>query len=171
MPRGGARPGSGRKKKPLAEKLLEGNPGRRPIKTVQFDGVPLAPELEPPSFLSLASKETADNFPTAGEIFAELASWLQTTGCLHLISPTLIEDFCLNRRAYFECEYMNKRLGRIAGGRRSPYVDMAVQYAGLMRTAWDRIWSIISQNSEKSYNNNSSDGEDVMEKLLSQKGK
>ncbi|GHV27293.1 hypothetical protein FACS18948_4420 [Clostridia bacterium] len=169
MPRGGARQNSGRKKKPLADKLLEGNPGHRTIQTIQFDGIPLESELQAPSFLSLASKETADNFPTAADLFNDLTAWLQGTGCLHLISPTLIEDFCLNRRAYFECEYMNKRLGRIAGGRRSPYVDMAALYAGLMRTAWDRMWSIISQNSEKSYNSHSSFGIDIMEQLLSRR--
>jgi len=48
---------------------------------------------------------------------------------------------------------------------------MAVQYAGLMRTAWDRIWAIVSQNSEKAYNSNSPNGEDIMERLLSQRRK
>jgi hypothetical protein len=62
---------------------------------------------------------------------------------------------------------MNKKLGRIAGGKRSPYVDMAVQYATLMRTAWDRIWQIVMQNTEKNYGSLRSDGEDIMEQLLS----
>jgi len=44
---------------------------------------------------------------------------------------------------------------------------MAVQYAGLMRTAWDRIWQIVAQNSEKNYGSMRPDGEDVMEQLLS----
>jgi hypothetical protein len=165
MSRGGARPGSGRKKKPLAEKLLNGNPGKRPLKIVEFYDVPVAGPLTPPDFLKIASKETADNYPTADEIYTQVVEWLQDTGCAHLVNPTLIEDFAMNRRAYFECEYMNKRLGRIAGGKRSPYVDMAVQYAGLMRTAFDRIWAIVSQNSEKLYEGNS--GNDVMERLLS----
>ena len=166
MPRGGARPGAGRKKKPLAEKILEGNPGRRPLKVVEFYGVPAEGVLTPPEFLKIASKETAENYPTADQIYTQVSEWLQTTGVAHLVSPTLIEDFCINRRAFFECEYMNKRLGRIAGGKRSPYVDMAVQYAGLMRTAWDRIWGIVSQNSEKLFDSTRSNGEDVMERLL-----
>jgi hypothetical protein len=132
MTRGGARPNAGRKKKPLADKLLEGNPGKRPIKTVQFANPPASVELEPPSFLSLASKETADNYPTAEVIYTQLTAWLQSSGCVSLISPALMEDFCLNRRAYFECEYMNKRLGRIVGGKRSPYVDMAMFYYVLL---------------------------------------
>ena len=169
MPRGGARPGSGRKKKPLAEKILEGNPGKRPLKVVEFsDNTKLRVEaLDPPDFLKIASKETAETYPTADLIYNQVAEWLKGTGCSHLISPTLIEDFSINRRAFFECEYMNKRLGRIASGKRSPYVDMAVQYATLMRTAWDRIWQIVAQNTEKNYGSLRSDGEDVMEQLLS----
>ena len=68
MPRGGARLNSGRKKKPLADKLLEGNPGHRSIQTIQFYRVVIESELQAPSFLSLASKETADSFPTAAEL-------------------------------------------------------------------------------------------------------
>ena len=166
MPRGGAREGAGRKKKPLVEKLLDGNPGKRPLKVVEFYGVPAEGQLMPPDFLKIASKETAENYDTADQIYIKIVEWLQGTGVAHLVSPTLIEDFAMNRRAFFECEYMNKRLGRIAGGKRSPYVDMAVQYAGLMRTAWDRIWGIVSQNSEKLYDSSRSNGEDVMERLL-----
>jgi hypothetical protein len=137
--------------------------------TTQFDGAPTELEIAPPTFLSLASKETADNYPLASQIYDDLAAWLETTGCLHLINTTLIEDFALNRRAYLECEYMNKRLGRIAGGRRSPYVDMPAMYNGLMRAAWDRIWQIVAQNSEKPYSGGASNGEDVMELLLTRR--
>jgi hypothetical protein len=143
MPRGGARPGSGRKKKPLAEKILDGNLGRRPIKVVDFGGSPF--EEQPPEFLKLASKETAENYPTADQIYIQVSEWLKGTGVGHMVSPTLIEDFSINRRAYFECEYMNKRLGRIAGGKRSPYVDMAVSYYTMMRAAWEKIWAIVAQ--------------------------
>jgi hypothetical protein len=172
MPRGGARPGSGRPKKPTAEKLLDGNPGKRPIKVIEFveANLPveaLDPDLTAPDFLKLASKEAANKYPTADVIFAQVAQWLQGTGCSHLISPTLIEDFAINRRAFFECEYMNKKHGRIAKGKRSPYVDMAVQYATLMRTAWDRIWAIVMQNTEKLYGSARHNGEDVLEILLS----
>ena len=166
MPRGGARPGAGRKKKPLADKILEGNPGKRPLKVVEFYGVPEEGSLTPPEFLKIASKETAENYPTADRIYGQVADWLQGTGVAHLISPTLIEDFAMNRRAFFEAEYMNKRLGRIANGKRSPYVDMAVQYYTMMRQAWDKIWGIVSQSSEKNYNSLRSGGEDVMERIL-----
>ncbi|GHU68124.1 hypothetical protein FACS1894184_09370 [Clostridia bacterium] len=172
MPRGGARAGAGRKKKPLFDKLLEGNPGKRALTTVQFDNLPAVKqttELVPPSFLTLASKETAETYPSASQIFNDLAGWLETTGCLTLVSPMLIEDFAVYRRAMFECEYMNKRLGRIAGGKISPYVNMVMNYSNLMRSAWDRIWMIVSQNSDKPYSGSANSGEDVMELLLTRR--
>jgi hypothetical protein len=124
MPRGGARQGAGRPKKPLAEKILEGNPGRRPLKVVEFYGVPAEGTLTPPDFLKIASKETAENYPTADQIYTQISEWLQTTGVAHLISPTLIEDFCINRRAFFECEYMNIRRAFASGYATDPLVHV-----------------------------------------------
>jgi hypothetical protein len=43
MGRGGARQGAGRPKKPLADKILEGNPSKRPLTIVEF---PNAAELQ-----------------------------------------------------------------------------------------------------------------------------
>jgi len=161
--RGGARVGAGRKKKPLAEKLLEGNPGKRPLKVTEFYGVPQTGELTVPDFLKIAGKETADYFPTADKIYEHVMEWLDGTGCGNLVSPLLVEDFALYRRAVFECEYMNKKMGRIANGRRSPYADMVQMYSGLMRTAWDRIWQVVGQNTEQDYGRNA---DDAMERLL-----
>ena len=33
---GGARPGAGRKKKALSEKIIDGNPGKAPLTKLQF---------------------------------------------------------------------------------------------------------------------------------------
>jgi P27 family predicted phage terminase small subunit len=53
MPRGGARVGGGRKPKPAAVKLLDGNPGKRPIK----EPIAFAPLLEScPAWLSDRAK-------------------------------------------------------------------------------------------------------------------
>ena len=78
MPRGGARPGAGRPKKPLNEKLLDGNPGRRDLTVLKFrpnnghtghsDGVESknhssgAKNQKPklPTYLDLAAKEGGD---------------------------------------------------------------------------------------------------------------
>ena len=55
MASGGSRPNAGRKKKPVAEKLLTGNPGKRPIEYVDYKN---APEItrDPPEQLEPLSK-------------------------------------------------------------------------------------------------------------------
>ena len=46
--RGGARPGSGQKKKPIADKILDGNPGHRRLTIMEFtDTADLAGERMP----------------------------------------------------------------------------------------------------------------------------
>jgi len=80
-----------------------------------------------------------------------LTKWVASSGCAAIVAPNLIEDFAFLRRAYLECEYMNRKLGRIAGGKRSPYVNMALDYQKAMMAVYNQIWLIVSQNSETKY--------------------
>jgi hypothetical protein len=45
---------------------------------------------------------------------------------------------------------MNRKLGRIASGKRSPYVNMALDYQKAMMAVYNQIWMIVSQNSQAS---------------------
>ena len=171
MPRGGARPGAGRPKKPLSDKVLEGNPGKRELTVVQFDerkkskpensntGIQTGiqrknqtaqPPRGMPSYLDMIAKEGGETLPPAGEIFSMLTAWVEGSGCGDIVAPNLVEDFAFLRRAYLECEYMNRKLGRIASGKRSPYVNMALDYQKAMMAVYNQIWTIISQNSQAS---------------------
>ena len=48
---GGKRVGAGRKSKPLADKILEGNPGKRALKRIEFEnGSVDVPEVNPAEF-------------------------------------------------------------------------------------------------------------------------
>jgi hypothetical protein len=163
MPRGGARPGAGRPKKPLSDKVLEGNPGKRELTVVQFDERKNAIEKNSnsgdiqrrnqtprgmPSYLDMIAKEGGDLLPPASEIYTLLTGWVASSGCAAIVAPNLIEDFAFLRRAYLECEYMNRKLGRIASGKRSPYVNMALDYQKAMMAVYNQIWLIVSQNSQ-----------------------
>ena len=160
---GGARPNAGRKKKPLNERVLEGNPGKREIKTVQFPKVNNHLENQnsrnqdeyearpAPGFLAQNGIEAGGNVPSATEIFALLTEFIKASGCERLIAANLVEDFAHLRRSYLECEYFNRTRGRIANGKRSPYVAMAVDYNKQAMAIFDRIWSVIAQNSEQTY--------------------
>ena len=163
MGKRGPQPGSGgRPKKPLADKVLEGNPGKRELTVVKFDGgekpkpkPPQPPKNHTPrgmpSYLDMVAKEGGDVLPPAGEIYAVLSEWVVSSGCADIVAPNLVEDFAFLRRGYLECEYMNRKLGRIASGKRSPYVNMALDYQKAMMAVYNQIWSIVSQNSETKF--------------------
>ena len=56
MPSGGYRPGAGRPKKSVSEKILEGNPGKRPIEVLDFEECEEISK-EPPKWLSRKGKQ------------------------------------------------------------------------------------------------------------------
>lgn len=162
MPRGGARPGAGRPKKPLADKLIEGNPGKRELTVVKMGGEggkskpeeskkSKARKSKLPTYLDVTAKEGGDILPPASEIYTMLSGWIEAAGCTDIVGQALVEDFAFLRRAYLECEYMNRKLGRIASGKRSPYVNMALDYQKAMMAVWNQIWLTVSQNNETKY--------------------
>ena len=80
--RGGARAGSGRKSKALAEKLETGNPGGRALTVMELpestnlDGADMP---EPKSYMQDKQKN-GEEFDAA-EIFEETWKWLKERGC------------------------------------------------------------------------------------------
>jgi len=76
--RGGARAGAGQKKKALADKILEGNPGRRKLTVVEFAGTadlqgqPMSPPRE-----YLAAKQKNGKELLAVEIYEKPWQWLK----------------------------------------------------------------------------------------------
>src|SRR5699024_11440378 len=80
--RGGARVGSGRKRKPLYEKLEDGNPGRRKLEVLEFTHAPDLQGQEMPSpreMLSATEKdgstlEAAEIYERSEEHTSELQS-------------------------------------------------------------------------------------------------
>jgi hypothetical protein len=156
MPSGGFRIGAGRKPKALAEKLFDGNPGKREIRVNKFNpenGIESGQEYEEniPEYIDIATKEGGNMIPGSTEIYIYLLDYIKKSGCRNLIADFLIEDFAVLRRSYLECEYMNKTLGRIYSKKRSPYVDMAIAYHKEMMAVYSQIWNIISRNSERRY--------------------
>ncbi len=171
MAKGGQRIGAGRPKKPLAEKILEGNPGKRNITVLDF-GVPLeACELPtPPDYLAEAAKGMG-SYPSAAEIFEKVTAWLETTGCLHLIPPEHIAEYSLLKARWLECESKNAQHGLLAkhptSGQpiASPYMRIGIDYLSAADNAWGRIWTIVTQNSQQDFKSNSPNN-DIMERLL-----
>ena len=84
---GGARPGAGRKKKALSEKLIDGNPGKAPLTKLQFSiqDNNLAGEDMPPvsEYLKQVTKNSQQNL--APQIYEDTWKWLKERGCAQYV--------------------------------------------------------------------------------------
>jgi hypothetical protein len=155
---GGARKGSGRKPKPLAEKLAAGNPGHRPLKKIEFAG---EPETNPAADSKLTSTEHYDGLDrklpvllSAVEIHKETISFLESTGCLHLIFPGLIEEYVLSKYYLQTATYELSKTATVAYNDKHELVITSFAEAMLKMqknviATWSQIWDIVSKNSEK----------------------
>ena len=87
--RGGARPGSGPKKKPLVTKIVEGKidipEGNILPEPVSFEGADVPPIKE---YLRAEQKNGKDL--CAEDIFKETWLWLKARGCENIVSTQLI---------------------------------------------------------------------------------
>ena len=95
--RGGARIGAGAKKKALADKIAEGNPGKRNITVIQFDNAADLEGREMPKPSEMLSAVQKDGKPLiAAEIYEKTWAWLHERGCASLISPQVLERYAMS---------------------------------------------------------------------------
>jgi len=165
---GGARPGSGRPKKKLADKILEGTTKQHKPKVIKFDSDEV-PVIEKPAWIDYYGSKTA-GAPDAPEIFDRTVEWLKTTGCLHLINPDFIMDYAIIKASWFEAQRRITHLGLVYtyDGKKldsNPHIDVAMKYYKMSEMAWDKIWRIVVQNCEENFGGVDSQTA-LMEKLL-----
>ena len=170
VPSGGKRAGAGRPRKALSARIEEGVDAVSHRKPKVLDFPPenqnnqniqksknQNSKLALPSFLDMTSKEGDDSLPSASDIYRQTLDWIVSAGCEKFVPPQLIEDFAFTRRGYLECEYMNKRLGRVLqGGKPSPYIRAALDYMKQATAFYREIWAIVAQNSTKDFTGNGS---------------
>ena len=170
--RGGARVGAGAKKKPLADKITEGNPGKRAITVINFEN---AAELEgqempkPSEMLSAVQKD--GKRLEAAEIYKKTWEWLHERGCSSLISPQLLERYSMSAARWIQTEEAVTEYGFLAkhpttgNAQRSPYVAMALDYMAQTNRLWMEIFQIVKENCSSEFGGETpQDG--LMEKLL-----
>lgn len=164
---GGARPGAGRKKKPLSEKIMEDMPGKRAPKVLGFaEGLPA--DTTPPGFMAdFVAIEQVE--PTVDDIYSDMVDWLQRTGCLHLINPQFISDYAMLKFRWYECEAVVmaqlKTLATQGHWPQNPVTDMSLKYLKQADVAWNKIWSVVAQNCEYNFGGENPNA-DVMHGLL-----
>ena len=153
MPKGGARKNAGRKPKPLAQKLAEGNPGKRPLKKVEFENTSYDP-TKPPRYLAMLEKKHGDSIVSPLEIYQEAMDYLEPTGCLHLIPKQLVREFVMANYYAVQSHFELSTSANVGIDNKGAVV--VTSYAKFMQDqqkqvmyVWDKIWDIVSRNSER----------------------
>jgi len=176
MGKRGPKAGSGgRPSKPLIDKIVSGNPGKRKLKVVKFSDEVCAEFPQPPEFLIDATKITGA-WPSATDIYKSTVEWLKTTGCLKLIPKDYIEEYALCKARWFECENKNTALGLLTRHPTtgnpilSPYVKSSGDYLKMSDGAWAKIYEVVKANCTSDFRQEGSSNDDIMERLLRGKG-
>jgi len=155
MPRGGARPGAGRKpSKSLAEKVQDGNNGGRPLKRVEFPGADYDSNAKymTPDFLKLMDAEIP-GIPTPTVIFEETVEYLRPSGCLHLIPVLLLGDYVLAKYQLLIAQYQLAKTGILTQDEGkteiyiTPFTEAMLKLQKNALSTWQPIWEIVSKNS------------------------
>ena len=103
--RGGARAGAGAKRKPLADKIAEGNPGRRKLTVIDFqDTADLEGQPMPKPSAMLSATQKDGKTLVAAEIYEKTWTWLAERGCTALVSPQLLERYAMSVARWIQCE-------------------------------------------------------------------
>lgn len=160
--RGGARPGAGRKKKPLTERIEAG----------QKATVLKAPEVdasEMPKIKDYFKAEQRMGELYAAEIYQETWDWLKERGCATLINPMLLEQYAMSAARWVQLEGINSQYGFISktaqgNATASPFVTQALAYMKQTNQLWYQIYQIVRENCSTTFEGTPQD--DLMERLL-----
>lgn len=170
--RGGRRPGAGAKKKALADKLSEGNLGKRPIEIIQFSNMEDLNGQEMPKPSALLSAVQRDGKKLiAAEIYETTWSWLKERSCAALVSPQLLERYSMSAARWVQCEEAITDYGFLAkhpttgNAMQSPYVSMAQKFMSQTNALWAEIYQLVRENCATEYSGDNPSG-NVMERLL-----
>ena len=170
--RGGPRPGTGPKRKPLAEKIQDGKGNKAPVLS---NDLPNPAELNgediPPVKDYLKKKQKNGSDLCAEEIFRETWLWLKARGCEKLVSTQLIEQYAMSVARWIQCEEAISEFGHLAkhpttgNAISSPYVSMSRDYKKQVNADWFQIYQIVRENCSVEYGG-ANPQDDVMERLL-----
>ncbi len=176
--RGGARVGSGAKKKSIVEKIAEGNPGKRKLSVIEFpDTANLVGQLMPEPNKMLSSIQKDGTTLVASEIYKSTWRWLNERGCAALVSPQLLERYSMSVARWIQCEEAVTNYGFLAkhpttgNAIPSPYVAMSQNFMSQTNRLWFEIFQLVKENCTGEFSG-SNPQDDVMERLLrARKGK
>lgn len=175
--RGPQKGNGGRPKKPLRDKVLEGNPGKERLKVIslpQVDGFNGADMPKPRDYLS-APQKNGHELP-ATEIYQNTWRWLQKYRCEHLVTQQMIEQYAMAASRWIQCEQAVSEFGFLAkhpttgAAIASPYVTMAREFSKHTAYLWNQIFALVRDNCASDYSGYTPQ-DDIMERLLTMRRK
>ena len=166
--RGGSRIGAGKKKKPLADKIVEGKLSDCTVLSTPADLE--NSEMPPPKDYLLDIQKDGNNF-YAEQIYTETWQWLKAHGCESFVAKQLIENYAQVSARHIQSEENLSRFGMI--GRHpttgepmaSPYVKISLEYMKQASQLWYQIFQIVKENCSTGYDG-ANPQNDLMESLL-----
>jgi hypothetical protein len=177
---GGARVGSGRKPKPLAEKILTKGNGHHTVKRLKEPKLKdLADELDEdiakiekhPITELLESKFKDTAAKVVPIIYAKTVKFLEERGCLQFVNTDLIARYALFTAHWVRCEEGIHTYGPLGkhpttgAPTASPYVLMLLSFSKQTDALWGQINQIVKENCVEPYAA-TAPHDDVMARLL-----
>jgi hypothetical protein len=169
--RGGARPGAGRPRRALAEKVLEGNPGKKPITVVEFPAEDLQGAAMPPPKQYLSARQQNGQDLIAAGVYEATWQWLDARGCSQYVPAQIIEQYAMAISRWIQCEESISRFGFLAkhpttgAAIQSPYVAMSQSFGKIANNLWFQIYQTVRENCSSEYGG-ATPHDDMMERLL-----
>ena len=170
--RGGYRPGSGRKSKPLIEKINEGKTeSKAKFDTLLPEPAEFIGDDMPPVKEYLKAKQKNGKDLVAEEVYKETWQWLRDNGCEKLVSPQLLEQYAMSVSRWIQCEEAISEFGFLAkhpttgNAIASPYVSMSQSFMKQVNQVWFQIFQVVKENSSVGYGG-ANPQDDLMERLL-----
>lgn len=166
--RGGPRPGTGPKKKALADKINDG----------KAEGTLV---LQPPDELVGVDMPTVKEYMKqakkggeafyAEDVYIETWNWLKARGCEKLVNPQLIEQYAMSVARWISVEVFISDTGYLArhpttgNAIASPYVSMSRDYMKQVNQIWYQIYQVVRENCAVEYGG-ANPQDNLMERLL-----
>ncbi len=177
--RGGRRVKTGRKSKPLTEKIAQGEKAKvLEIEDLFVGDIPEGADIdygdvipEPSSYLSATQKDGTSL--GADQIYKEIYKWLKERGCEKLVSPRTVESYAQSFARYVQCESAISQFGLLGkhpttgSPMASPFISMSQSFQKQAQAVWYEIGQIVKENCSVEYSGDPN--ADAMERLLRMK--
>ena len=171
--RGGSRARSGPGKKPLAEKIQDGQASRSLDLGLDSDRKSSF-KIEIPFYMK------SEQFETSPQLLAEQAAkevwnWLKQNNLEWKINPQLVNFYAMSVARWIQCEEMISRKGLLGkhpttgNDTTSPFVSMSREYMRQIQATWYNINRFVQDNAENAPIGKNPN-EDMMERLLLSQG-